>query len=166
MSDPHIHGSRYFDDNITIVKGAKIQRFCHMLANSQISWVDQRVRVGVNSRLDTIQGAMLQVKLKYLYQEIETRRQTAKACQNNIKTQILFTKTDRTHVYGQYTARVKDRVQFIAELKEQGIPTTIHYPVPLNKQSASLDVAADCMISDTISEQVVSLPILTYSEFI
>jgi UDP-2-acetamido-2-deoxy-ribo-hexuluronate aminotransferase len=125
------------------------------------------VRVGVNSRLDTIQAAILQVKLKYLDQEIETRRKIAQQYNEEYKATDIITpiiKKNRTHVYGQYTVRTKYRDQFIADLKKQGIPTTIHYPIPLNQQPAFKDTNANCPVSDKLSDQVVSLPMCLYDE--
>jgi UDP-2-acetamido-2-deoxy-ribo-hexuluronate aminotransferase len=119
------------------------------------------VRIGINSRLDTLQAAILRVKLKYLDQELVARQKVAEEYQKKYQgSNVILPKVlpDRTHVYGQYTVRVKDREAFIENLKQQGIPTTVHYPIPLNKQPAFKVDHANCPISDRLSDEVVSLP--------
>ncbi len=119
------------------------------------------VRVGVNSRLDTLQAAILQVKLKYFDGEVSKRQAIAEQYNLEYQEQDVITPMvmpDRTHVYGQYTIRVKDRDVFREEMKAQGIPTSVYYPVPLNKQEAFKDDSANCPVSDKLSEEVVSLP--------
>ena len=123
--------------------------------------------IGVNSRLDTIQAAILLVKLRYFDQEVEIRRKRAQAYFEQYKNSDVITPIElqgRKHIYGQYTVRVKNRSDFQEQLKDQGIPTTIHYPVPLNKQPAFEDKNAFCPISDRLSDEVVSLPMCLYSE--
>ncbi|WP_116963008.1 DegT/DnrJ/EryC1/StrS family aminotransferase [Fastidiosibacter lacustris] len=123
--------------------------------------------VGVNSRLDTIQAAVLLVKLRYFDQEIEIRRKRAQEYFKQYQGTEIVTPIElqgRKHVYGQYTVRVKDRESFQERLKLQGIPTTIHYPVPLNKQPAFEDKYAFCPVSDRLSDEVLSLPMCLYSE--
>ena len=125
------------------------------------------VRVGVNSRLDTIQAAILQVKLKYLDQEIQRRKEIAKAYSDQYENTDIITptvKADRTHVYGQYTIRTSDRDDLITALNNQGIPTTIHYPIPVNQQFAFKETNANCLISEKLADQVVSLPMNLYGE--
>ena len=124
-------------------------------------------QVGINSRLDTIQAAILLVKLKYFDGEIETRREIAKKYSENYRNSSIITPTelkDRQHVYGQYTVRVKERPLFIENLKKEGIPTAIHYPIPLNRQPAFSNGQFDCPISDKLSQEVVSLPMCLYGD--
>ncbi len=123
-------------------------------------------RIGINSRLDTLQAAILKVKLKYFDQELKARQKNAQQYQEQYAgTEVITPKVmpNREHVYGQYTVRVPNRAQFQEELKAQGIPTTVHYPVPLHKQPAFLDESANCPISERLSEQVASLPMCLYS---
>ena len=124
------------------------------------------VRVGVNSRLDTLQAAILQIKLKYFDDEVSKRQAIAESYNQDYKNREVITPKvmpDRTHVYGQYTICVKDRDGFREEMKAQGIPTSVHYPVPLNKQEAFKDGLASCPVSDKLSEEVVSLPMCLYT---
>lgn len=124
-------------------------------------------RVGVNSRLDTIQAAILIVKLKHFNQEVEKRKLIAEEYgalfkgEDNIITPRV--KPYRKHVYGQYTIRTKNRDIFIEKYKQEGVPTTIHYPIPLNKQPA-FDTGICCPISDQLSNEVVSLPMCLYTK--
>lgn len=123
------------------------------------------IRVGVNSRLDTLQAAILLPKLAILDEEVGLRQEVAKQYnelfnQNGITT-TPFVEAHNVSVYAQYTIRVKYREQVIAKLQEQGIPTAVHYPIPLNKQPA---VASDVILSvgDLIAEEVMSLPMHPY----
>ena len=123
------------------------------------------IRVGVNSRLDTLQAAILLPKLAILDDEVHLRQEVA-ANYNQLFNQAGITTTPyieehNMSVYAQYTIRVKNREQVIEKLKEQGIPTAVHYPIPLNKQPA---VASDAIlpIGDLIAEEVMSLPMHPY----
>ena len=123
------------------------------------------IRVGVNSRLDTLQAAILLPKLAILDDEVRLRQEVAKQYnelfnQNGI-TSTPFVEEHNLSVYAQYTIRLKNREQVIAKLQEQGIPTAVHYPIPLNKQPA---VASDAVlpIGDLIAEEVMSLPMHPY----
>lgn len=121
------------------------------------------IRIGVNSRLDTLQAAILRVKLKHFDHELVLRQKEAEKYNIQYAASDIITPkvmADRTHVYGQYTVRVENRDQFVEALKQQGVPTTIHYPIPLNKQPAFLDKNAGCSISDRLSDEVVSLPMV------
>lgn len=126
-------------------------------------------RVGVNSRLDTLQAAILLVKLKYFNDELKTRQSVAARYDKQYKNSDVLSPIvlpDRVHVYGQYTVRVRNRDAFIADLKSQGIPTTIHYPVPLHKQPAFLEAATHCPIAERLSDEVVSLPMCLYNSIL
>ena len=113
-----------------------------------------------------MQAAILQVKLKYFDGEVSKRQAIAEQYNLEYQEQDVITPMvmpDRTHVYGQYTIRVKDRDVFREAMKAQGLPTSVHYPVPLNKQEAFKDGLASCPVSDKLSEEVVSLPMCLYT---
>ena len=124
------------------------------------------VRVGVNSRLDTIQAAILLAKLTIFTDEIDLRQQVA---QNY---GALFSGTGisstphiehhNTSVYAQYTIKVPNREALQQQLKAAGIPTVVHYPIPLNKQPAVADAAARLPVGDSVAQQVLSLPMHPY----
>src|SRR5690606_21413270 len=96
------------------------------------------IRVGVNSRLDTLQAAILLPKLEILPDEINLRQQVAKYYDQLLNDAGILTtpyvEPDNLSVYAQYTLQVDDREAVQARLKEAGIPTAVHYPIPLNKQ--------------------------------
>lgn len=126
--------------------------------------------IGCNSRLDTLQAAILEVKLKYLNQFTEERQKVAlfydgvlKDCKQLV-TPIKMAYS--THVYHQYTIQVKngrrDSVQ--ASLKESGIPSMIYYPLPIHHQEAYKEIArvsGSLEESVRLSNEVLSLPIHT-----
>ncbi|PIQ42579.1 MAG: aminotransferase DegT [Gammaproteobacteria bacterium CG11_big_fil_rev_8_21_14_0_20_46_22] len=124
------------------------------------------VRVGVNSRLDTLQAAILNVKLDHFDEELVGREKVARAYELVLKGKEIalpVAREGRIHVYGQYTVRVSDRDTFIAKLKERGIPTAVHYPVPLNQQTPFKD-SSFTPISDKVAQEVVSLPMPLYCD--
>ena len=69
---------------------------------------------------------------------------------------------DRTSVFAQYTLRVPDRDALQARLQAAGIPTAVHYPIPLNQQYAVADSDAKLPVGDTVAQKVVSLPMHPY----
>ena len=125
-------------------------------------------RVGVNSRLDTLQAAILRVKLEHFDHELALRQQVAgNYNQQYHDTNIRPPKVmpGRTHVYGQYTIRVANREQFVATLQQENVPTAVHYPFPLNKQPAFIDYTSACPIAESACNEVVSLPMcLAYAK--
>lgn len=126
--------------------------------------------IGVNSRLDSIQAAILRMKLKHL-DEYSTARNNAanyydRAFKNNtkLKTPSRFEKS--THVFHQYTLITDniDRNKLQQYLQEKKIPAMIYYPVPMHLQKAYLDPrykAGDFKVSESLSKTVISLPMHT-----
>ncbi len=125
-------------------------------------------RVGVNSRLDSIQAAILGVKLQYLDAYNATRLMAADFYDQTLAdVDALITPVraaNSTHVYHQYTLRVTNgkRDELQAYLKEKGIPSMIYYPVPLYEQEAFKGTAANEVdflpVTDTLCKEVISLP--------
>lgn len=125
------------------------------------------VRVGVNSRLDTLQAAILLAKLDILDDEIAARQQVAEYYGEQLSGIKALAIADtgtaiNTSAWAQYTIRCTDRDQLIAALKSRNIPTAVHYPLPLYKQPAVLDETVNLINSDKAASQVVSLPIHAY----
>lgn len=123
------------------------------------------IRVGVNSRLDTLQAAILLPKLAILDDEIAARQRLAEAYDRALAPLGVTTPRildDRLSAWAQYTIRVDQRDAVQAALKEAGIPTAVHYPVPLNRQPAVADPAADLPEGDRAAEKVMSLPMHAY----
>lgn len=124
------------------------------------------IRVGVNSRLDTLQAAILLPKLEIFEEEIALRQQVADnydrlLAEAGIET-TPFIEPHNICAYAQYTVRVQDRDAVQARLKEAGVPTAVHYPIPLNKQPAVADAAAQLPVGDEVAGQVMSLPMHPY----
>lgn len=126
--------------------------------------------IGVNSRLDSIQAAVLDVKLKYLDTYIADRQHAAaaydKAFSNNPHLIIPQRYEKSTHVFHQYTLVLKniDRDALIAHLTEKGVPAMIYYPVPMHLQKAYLDPrykVGDFPNTEWLSNNVFSLPMHT-----
>ncbi|WP_120971583.1 DegT/DnrJ/EryC1/StrS family aminotransferase [Comamonas sp. lk] len=124
------------------------------------------VRVGVNSRLDTLQAAILLPKLAVLDEEIAQRQQVAQRY-----TQLLgqhgisaspHIEVHNTSAWAQYTIQVDRREQVQEQLKAVGIPTAVHYPIPLNKQPAVADVHVHLPVGDAVAQKVTSLPMHPY----
>lgn len=124
------------------------------------------VRVGVNSRLDTLQAAILLPKLEIFSEEVQLRQQTSARYDSLLRAAGVDTtpyiEPHNISVYAQYTIRVSNRTAVQVKLKEAGIPTAVHYPIPLNKQPAVADSAAQLPIGDKVAEQVISLPMHPY----
>ncbi|MGH1462420.1 MAG: DegT/DnrJ/EryC1/StrS family aminotransferase [Neptuniibacter sp.] len=123
------------------------------------------VRVGVNSRLDTIQAAILLPKLKILDEEIQqkelaARRYTKALAHKEIT--LPYIETYNQSAWAQYTIQIDDRDGLREQLKEQGIPSAVHYPVPLNHQPAVRDSSVDLPVGDDVCSRVLSLPIHPY----
>ena len=119
---------------------------------------------GVNSRLDEMQAALLRVKLSHLDELIEERQSIAKRYLERIKNPALIlpsTRDKANHVYHQFVIRTKERDRFQAYLKENGIDTVIHYPIPphLSECYRRLGYSTgDFPISEGYAEEVLSLP--------
>ena len=143
------------------------------------------IRVGVNSRLDTLQAAILLPKLEIFAEEIALRNQVAQKYQEllateptkknisdfsvnsvdsvaNAKIITPFVEEHNISAWAQYTVRVKNRDQVQQQLKEAGIPTAVHYPIPLNKQPAVADSSVRLPVGDAVAERVMSLPMHPY----
>jgi len=124
----------------------------------------QHVYLGVNSRLDSIQAAVLNVKLNYIDQWNEMRRQNAEKYNERLKdTPAItpFVADTNEHIYHQYTIQVDDREGLQAYLKENEIATGIHYPIPLHLQPAYQSLGykkGDFPVAEEVSSHVVSLP--------
>src|SRR5690606_17053697 len=124
------------------------------------------VRVGVNSRLDTLQAAILLPKLEIFAEEVERRQQVAASYNKLLKAAGIdstpFIAAHNVSAWAQYTVQVQSRDAVQAKLKEQGVPTAVHYPIPLNKQPAVADAAAQLPVGDEVAEKVMSLPMHPY----
>jgi UDP-2-acetamido-2-deoxy-ribo-hexuluronate aminotransferase len=124
------------------------------------------IRVGVNSRLDTLQAAILLPKLEIFNEEIALRQQVANRytkllSDTNINT-IPHVVTGNSSVWAQYTIRSENRDMIQKKLMQIGIPTTVHYPIPVNKQPAVNDHSVKLQVGDKAAAEVLSLPMSPY----
>jgi UDP-2-acetamido-2-deoxy-ribo-hexuluronate aminotransferase len=123
-------------------------------------------RIGINGRMDTIQAAVLLAKLDRFGWEVERRqeigaRYTAMLNAESPNVRTPFIAAHNTSVYAQYTIQVDDRDNVVKQLNAAGIPTAVHYPVPLHMQPAfdSFGYAAgNFPVAEQVSSQVLSLP--------
>lgn len=160
----------YGDGGALFVQDDELARKAKMIANH-----GQRVKyhhdiVGINSRLDTIQAAILKVKLKQLDEYSANRKKTAAFYDTELAgfTCIKIPKRAQysTHVFHQYTIICDgfDREDLKEFLERKGVPTMVYYPVPLHLQKAYSIYGyrkGDFPISEKLSQQVLSLPIHT-----
>ena len=124
------------------------------------------IRVGVNSRLDTLQAAILLPKLEIFAEELVLRQHVSERYNALLNEAGILTtpfiEAHNTSAYAQYTIQVENREQVQAKLQEAGIPTAVHYPIPLNKQPAVADAAVSLPVGDAVAEKVMSLPMHPY----
>lgn len=124
------------------------------------------IRVGVNSRLDTLQAAILLPKLAILDDEIKARQCVAETYTKLFNEAGILTtpfiEAYNQSAWAQYTIQVDNRTEVQEKLKSQGIPTAVHYPIPLNKQPAVADTNAILVVGDAVAERVMSLPMHPY----
>lgn len=119
---------------------------------------------GYNSRMDSIQAAVLRVKLKYLDEWTDMRIKNADKYDELLKDKDIvtpFVRDNSKHVYHLYVIRARNRDQLRTNLKSNGIATGIHYPIPLHLQPAYEYLGyreGDFPVSELISQQVLSLP--------
>lgn len=126
--------------------------------------------VGCNSRLDTLQAAVLDIKLRHLDQYNDARRAVAayynEAFKNNLRITTPVTSSGNTHVFHQYTLKLEgvDRDALQEQLAAVGVPVMIYYPVPAHRQKmfSFLELPeVDLPVTDWLTQRVISLPIHT-----
>jgi len=127
----------------------------------------ENVRIGVNSRLDTIQAAILLEKLKLFPEEIEMREAVAqrysKALGQSNSIRVPRVIDGALSTWAQYTIQVPDRDTLAADLKAKGIPTAIYYPIPMTAQKGYAHYpAVPVPVSTDIGKKVISLPMHPY----
>lgn len=123
--------------------------------------------IGMNGRIDTIQAAVLLEKLKIFDAEMEKRQEVAKHYQHLLEGVVKtpFVAKYNKSAYAQYTIEVPNREKVITALKKEGIPTAVHYPVPLHFQPALSYLGyqkGDFPNAEKASEHVLSLPMSPY----
>ena len=117
--------------------------------------------VGVNSRLDELQAAILRVKLRHLEKENTQRRALAAVYEDRLrrtKLRLPVVAEGFLHVYHQYVIRSEKREELRVVLDKHGVGAQIHYPLPLHRQPAYRHLKAMCPVTDQIAGEILSLP--------
>ncbi len=157
-------GGAIFTNNDELAK--KIRMIAHH--GQSVQYVHEVL--GVNSRLDSIQAAILKIKLKHLDEYALSRNKVAdfydNAFSNHSKIKIPSRSKNSTHVFHQYTLQIigYDRSELREKLTEHGIPAMIYYPIPLHKQNAYKNErfkTNDFPITQKLCDTVLSLPMHT-----
>ncbi|QOR61807.1 DegT/DnrJ/EryC1/StrS family aminotransferase [Sulfurovum sp. ST-21] len=124
--------------------------------------------IGLGARMDTIQCAVLNVKLKYYAEDLKKRQEVARKYTQALQEKDLmlpFIDANTTSVFAQYSVRVKNRDEVQAGLKEAGIPTAVHYPMPLHLQECFAYLGGeegDFPVAEQVSKEIISLPMNPY----
>ncbi|MEV9530550.1 DegT/DnrJ/EryC1/StrS family aminotransferase [Aliarcobacter butzleri] len=125
--------------------------------------------IGMGGRLDTIQAAVLNVKLKYYPKDLAKRAEVAskytKALESKSALVLPFVDKKATSAWAQYSIRIKNRDEVQNRLKDAGIPTAVHYPMPLHFQECFKYLGykkGDFPISEIVSNEIMSLPMNPY----
>jgi len=125
----------------------------------------EHVTLGYNSRLDTVQAAVLRAKLKHLDKWNTLRRKNAKIYIDELKgikgTALPYEADYSYHVYHIFAIRVKNRDEVINELAKKGISVLIHYPIPLHLQEVYKDLGykkGDFPVAEKVAQEIISLP--------
>ena len=123
--------------------------------------------IGMGGRLDTLQAAVLNVKLKHYPKDLALRQEVARKYTEALDLKLTppFVGEHVTSAFAQYSIRVQGRDAVQANLKENGIPTAVHYPMPLHLQEAFAYLGyskGDFPLSEKISSEIMSLPMNPY----
>lgn len=160
----------YGDGGATFTNDAELAALLRSIRmHGQGSDKYENVRIGMNSRLDTIQAAILLEKLKIFPEEISARDLVAKRYNEGLgrsnRIRVPEVIAGGTSTWAQYTIQVPDRDKLQADLKAQGIPTAVYYPIPLNAQAGYCHYPSvktpNC---ERVRHMVVSLPMHPYLE--
>ena len=124
--------------------------------------------IGIGGRMDTIQAAVLRVKLKYYAKDLALRQSVAAKYTEALKDKALIVPAlmpECTSAWAQYSLRVQNRDALQAKLKERGIPTAVHYPMPLHLQECFAYLGyqkGSFAISEQVAQEIMSLPMNPY----
>lgn len=150
-------GGALFTDNKELADKIKSMR-----THGQIKRYTHKY-IGINGRLDSLQAAILRVKLRHFDDELKTRESIAerytKQLKNIVKTPTVL--ENRSSVWAQYSICVNNRNELIEMLKKAGVPTAVHYPTPLHLQEAFSYLhykKGDFPVSEAVANSILSLP--------
>jgi UDP-2-acetamido-2-deoxy-ribo-hexuluronate aminotransferase len=125
------------------------------------------VRLGLNGRLDTLQAAILLVKLEIFDQEVAARQVVAQRYSDGLRhvVEVPYVAPDCTSVWAQYSVLSDHKAELLAKLEEAGVPTAVYYPLPLHLQGAFAHLghqAGDFPASEKAAARIFSLPMHPY----
>jgi len=158
----------YGDGGAIFTNDEKLASKIKMLLNHGQNERYKHKYIGINGRLDAIQAAVLNVKLKYFDTEVKQREEIAQRYTQLLKGLDIVTpyiESYNTSVYAQYSIRVQNRENFVSKLNKNDIPTAIHYPLALHLQEAFSYLGykqGDFPVSEKVSKEIVSLPMSPY----
>lgn len=154
----------YGDGGMVVTNDPQVAEAIRVLRNYGQREKYHHTLIGYNHRLDTLQAAVLRVKLKYLDAWIAARRQHAKLYGEFLASSSLILPTEMAFaesVYHLYVIRVENRDELKAYLQNKGISTGIHYPIPIHLQPAYRNLGyepGDFPHSERLARQILSLP--------
>ena len=172
----------YGDGGALFTSDPKLEAKIRQIANHGSRERYLHETVGLNSRLDALQAAILRVKLRHLEEELKVRRENARkydeffaeynagagisGASAGAKIVPQYIEHGCTSTYAQYTVLADDRETFIKKLDKAGIPHCIHYPQPLHEQPCFRGLAQGCENRNAImaSQKAVSLPVCAFTD--
>ena len=159
----------YGDAGCIVTNDQQIDERIRMLRNYGQRKKYEHICIGMNSRMDEIQAAVLRVKLQYLDQWNERRRYFSGLYDEFLHGNDLIGPIERSyarHVFHQYVIRVKNRDRLFRYLRDHAIETGIHYPIPVHQQPAYKRIGLNSGLPTTemIAKEILSLPIHPYMD--
>jgi len=155
----------YGDGGAVFTDSDEIAAKVRMLLNHGQNERYKHKYIGINGRLDTMQAAVLSVKLKYFATEVQNREKIGQRYTSLLRDvngiTPPFIEDHNSSVYAQYSIRVKDRESVTKKMADKGIPTAVHYPMPLHLQEAFAYLGykeGDFPVSEAVSHEIMSLP--------
>lgn len=169
----------YGDGGAIFTNDGELARIMRQIARHGQDRRYHHIRVGVNSRLDTIQAAVLLPKLEIFDDELTKRQRIAETyncllcgddllcSQGTSETShrpitIPYLESHNISAWAQYTIQVSNREDVLLRTTQSDIPTSVHYPIPLNKQPAVADEVVRLPVGDEMAKRVLSLPMHPY----
>ncbi|GAB4379731.1 MAG: DegT/DnrJ/EryC1/StrS family aminotransferase [Calditrichia bacterium] len=153
------------DAGMIVTNDEHLAKKARMIANHGSQRRYQHEILGVNSRLDSLQAAILRIKLKYLDEWNKKRREIARYYNQgfqNAPVQTPYAADYGYHIYHQYTIQVENRDGLQERLNSRGIPHAVHYPIPLHLQPAFRELCGyregDFPVAERAAKRVISLP--------
>lgn len=153
----------YGDAGAVVTNDDSLEKKVRMIRNYGRSGRYEHDFVGINSRLDELQAAILRVKLHHLDSWIEKRRDIAKEYSNELEGLPIILPAEKDyakHAYHLYVIRSEEREKIVKGLEKENIPALIHYPVPVHKQKAYSQMLSSLSLPETelACSQILSLP--------